>query len=484
MFKKIIALLLVGMLALSGIAALAQESAAPAQESVTPVQESAAPADVPVLATFNGVDILKSEVDVILPQITNYITEATDYRQATQFVVQQHMLQQKIKDMGFDQFTPEEEASFQAEAEAQWNEGLDSYVSYYLAEDTEEARAQLRQQAVEFYAAQNYSLETLTSNFRQRAAIDRLTAHLVGDYQPTEEEIQAAFEQFGAAYQQNYENNIMAYEYNTYFNQQPSWYTPEGYRGIIHILLQPDPELLETYNRLQSTYEEQQSDEGSEMTQPQAGAEQSAEPTATATQVPAEPVTQQMVDEARQAAIDSRKADIDAIYDRIANGESFEALIQEYGQDPGMQDATNLAQGYNVNRESVIWDPVFTVAAFSDKMQQVGDVSDPVLGTSGIHILKYLRDVPSGLVMTDAIRTEITDYLRAVRENTAFTEAMATWETEYPIVYNEEAIQAATDAAKAAEPADDQPELEGLQAVPEGDSPEATEAPNGENPAG
>ncbi len=45
-------------------------------------------------------------------------------------------------------------------------------------------------------------------------------------------------------------------------------------------------------------------------------------------------------------------------------------------------------------------------------------------------------------------------------------------------------IQAATDAAKAAEPADDQPELEGLQAVPEGDSPEATEAPNGENPAG
>ena len=52
-------------------------------------------------------------------------------------------------------------------------------------------------------------------------------------------------------------------------------------------------------------------------------------------------------------------------------------------------------------------------------------------------------------------------------------------------MYNEEAIQAATDEAKAAEPADDQPEPEGLQAVPEGsESPEATEAPNGENPAG
>ena len=259
----------------------------------------------------------------------------------------------------------------------------------------------------------------LESNFRQRASIDRLTAHLVGDYQPKEEEVQAAFQQFGAAYQGNYENNIMAYEYNTYFNQQPSWYTPEGYRGIIHILLQPDPELMETYNRLQSTYEEQQSDQGSEQTAADP-ADQPAEPAA-ATPVPAEPVTQQMVDDARQAAINSRKADIDAIYDRLSKGEAFENLIKEYGQDPGMQDEQNLANGYNVHRESVIWDPVFTAAAFSDKVQQVGDVSDPVLGTSGIHILKYLRDVPSGLIMTDAIRAEITDYLRATKENAAFT---------------------------------------------------------------
>ncbi|NLD33502.1 MAG: hypothetical protein GX653_01165 [Clostridiales bacterium] len=467
MFKKTIALLLTGMLALSGVAALAQET----------------PAQVPVLATFNGTEILKTEVDAILPQITNYITDATDYRQATEFVVQQHMLQQKIKDLQFDQFTPEEEASFKAEAQAQWNEGIESYVSYYLAEDTEEARAQLRQQAEEFYAGQNYTLEVLESNFRQRASIDRLTAHLVGDYQPKEEEVQAAFQQFGAAYQGNYENNIMAYEYNTYFNQQPSWYTPEGYRGIIHILLQPDPELMETYNRLQSTYEEQQSDQGSEQTAADP-ADQPAEPAA-ATPVPAEPVTQQMVDDARQAAINSRKADIDAILDRLSKGEAFENLIKEYGQDPGMQDEQNLANGYNVHRESVIWDPVFTAAAFSDKVQQVGDVSDPVLGTSGIHILKYLRDVPSGLIMTDAIRAEITDYLRATKENAAFTEALSTWQQEYTIVYNEEAIQAATDEAKAAEPADDQPEPEGLQAVPEGsESPEATEAPNGENPAG
>ena len=89
--------------------------------------------------------------------------------------------------------------------------------------------------------------------------------------------------------------------------------------------------------------------------------------------------------------------------------------------------------------------------------------------------------------MTDAIRGEIEDYLRATKENAAFTEALAAWQQEYTIVYNEEAIQAATDAAKAAEPADDQPEVEGLQAVPEGESPEATEAPNGETtetPAG
>ena len=111
-------------------------------------------------------------------------------------------------------------------------------------------------------------------------------------------------------------------------------------------------------------------------------------------------------------------------------------------------------------------------------MVNVGDVSDPVIGSSGVHILKYLRDVPSGLIMTDAIRAEIIDYLKAVKENDAIMNAIADWTSQYQITYNEENILAATEAAKALEPDDDT-----MEAVPTDDEeavevPGVTEAPN------
>ena len=460
MLRKTLALLLILTLALGATLSLAE--ATPAETA------AAAPADDPVLATVGDEAIRKSEVDALMPQLANYMSEESDYAYAVNFLVQQKLLNRKIIEQGLDQFDADTETTFAAEAQKQWDDGVESYVSYYLSEDTEEARSELRDQAAAFYAEQGFSIESLTANIRHRAAFDRMTAELVGDYVPTEEEIQATFQQFGAAYQTEYENNVGAYEYNTLFNQQPSWYTPAGYRGIIHILLQPDAALLDNYARLLAAFEEQSSDKDSEGVEPQESADPSAEPAATA-----EPVTQEMVNAARQAILDSKKAEIDSINARLAAGESFEALIAELGQDPGMQSPENLQNGYKVHKESIAWDPAFTAAAFSDKMQKVGDVSDPIVGTNGIHILKYQSDVPSGLIMTDAIRQEISDYLKATKENEAYQAAFETWKQEVPVVLDEAAIQAATDAARAAAvPQEEAP----LQAVPETSEAPAEEA--------
>ncbi len=449
MMKKLLAMLVAAALLLGTAGVMAQE------------------ATDPVLATVGDENVLLSEVEGVLPHLANYMEEGNDYRQAIDFVIQQRLLEKKIAEMGLDTFTEEEEASFTAEAQAQWDAGIESYVSYYLSEDTEEARATLKDQAQDYYNEQGFSQETLKENLRQRAALDRLTEQLVGDYEPTEEEVEATFQQFGESYELNYKDNIMAYEYNTIYNQQPSWYTPEGYRGIIHILLQPEAALMDNYARLVAAFEEQQSQQGSEDTQPEAEQPEAAQPEGeqaeTTEQEKPESVTQEMVDAARQAILDSMKAEIDSIYATLEGGESFEDVIARLGQDPGMQVPENLANGYMVHRDSVVWDPAFTRAAFSDKMQQVGDVSDPVVGTNGIHILKYHRDVPSGLLMTDQIRADIVDYLRAVKENEVYTNALNTWRDEANVVYNEEAILAAQSAA-----------VQQLQEVPQ-DAPEAVD---------
>lgn len=408
------------------------------------------PATDPVLATINGKPVLKSEADRLIPALLNYeiITSAADYQYAVEYIVRQKVLEMKIADMGFDVFTDEEKAAFEAESQAEWDRTLGEYVSYYLSEDTQEARDTLREQAITYYTSQGYTLEEVYNNALRKASIDRMGDYLLGDYVPTDAEIDEVFQNFGGQYRQRYENNIAGYEFMTQYYGEESWYTPAGYRGVIHILLKVDQALLDEYSSLQASYEEQQSMLDAEQTEQTEPAEATDAPEGTAAPSP-EPVTEDMVQAAKERVLNSVQDKIDDIYKRLADGEAFEALISQYGEDPGMTDEGNLADGYMVHESSVLWDPAFTGGAFSDKMQAVGDVSDPVIGKHGIHILKYQRDVPSGLIMTDAIREDIVAYLTSVRENNAYNETYAMWVLDMDIVYNEAAIQSASDAAAA-----------------------------------
>jgi hypothetical protein len=457
----------------------------------------------PVLAVFNGTEIHKSEVKAMIDNMVSYgsLEDETDYRTAVEFMVNSGILQAKIKEMGFDVFTADELSAFSNDADAQWNKALEDYVTYYLTEDTEEARATLRTAAQEYYAANNYSRDVLLANLKNSAAYDRMNDYMLAGYVPTEDEILAVFNQYGAQYQANYEGNVPMYEYMTSYNGSESWYVPEGYRGIIHILLTVDEALLTEYTNLQAAYEESASaeDQQTEAANP-AATEAAADPGATAapvvdpsaaatpavdpgaTEAPPEatavPVTIEQVDAARAAVLASKQDVIDQIYARLATGETFQSLIAEFGTDPGMQDADKLANGYPVHKESILYDPVFTAAAFSEKMVKIGDVSDPVVGQYGIHILYYLRDVPGGLIMTDAIHKQIYDYLNSKKSNEAYNQALAEWITGFTVVYNDDAIAAATqEAAAAAAAAADAAATATPAAVPEATAvPDATAA--------
>ncbi|MDD4080904.1 MAG: hypothetical protein PHP02_05785 [Eubacteriales bacterium] len=415
----------------------------------------------PALATVNGEDITKAQADELIPALVNYqyIADASDYTATVDFLVRQKVLAKKISDMGFDQFTPEELTAFEQEAQAEWEAALSEYADYIQSDDSEQARAHAMEQAAAFYQTQGLTLEMLLNSVKNSAAQDKMTGYLMGGYQPTEEEIQAIFEQVGPVYQEKYESDIQTYEYMTRFSGQTSWYTPAGYRGIIHILLTGDQELVNRVRTLEARFEEQQQQEP---------AEESAEETAeiasvetvgeAADEAAEEPVTQEMIQAARQAVLDDKADVITEIYNRLDSGESFENLIGEYGEDPGMTVPDNLENGYPVHQDSIIWDPAFVTGAFSDKMIQAGDVSDPLVGANGIHILKYLKDIPSGLIMTDAIHEEITQFLTGARENEVYGQAFEGWMAEMDIVYHQDAIdQAIQEAAALAQSVEELP---------------------------
>ncbi|HHT08257.1 MAG TPA: hypothetical protein GX006_07130 [Clostridiales bacterium] len=452
MYKKLIAVFMVLIMGLSALSSLAE-----------------APAEDPVLATVNGKEITKSQVDAEIVQMLNnqFVDDETQYATVLQFMVNRELITKKIADLGFDQFTKEEEDAFLSEAQQQLDKAIETYADYYQSADSEKAREDAVAQARDSFAAQGVTVELIAQDVKNRAGLDRLNEYLLGGYEPSLEEVQSVFQEVGGMYKQQFENDIAQYEYMTQYGGQNSWFTPEGYRSVVHILLKADDALLENYKALNAAFEEQQQHQDS------VPVENGAE----ATEQPAEEkkeVTQQMLDEARQAVLDSKKADIDQIYERLNRGESFIDLIKEYGEDPGMTVPSNLEEGYAVHAQSILYDPAFTAAAFSEKMQKVGDVSDPAVSTFGIHILHYLRDLPSGLELTDAIRQEIEDYLTAKKQNEVFQQALTTWAQQEQIVYFQEAIDAATAQAQQRINPQENPEEQPLEAAPtegEGQTP-------------
>ena len=384
------------------------------------------------LATFDGEEIHYHEVyDTAYGLMESEDDSvAANFDRALERLIQSRVADAKIAELGLDQFTAEEEEAFLTEAQAEWDEAVQSYVDYFLSEDTQEARAQAWKDGEAYFQALGYSVAGLADSLRYNASLDRLWEIAVKDKDltVTEEEIRALFEEVAAMDQEQVGDSAMMYEMTKYKWGQDVWFVPEGYRGIIHILLDTDESLLNTYKDAQAAYEETVTEEA---------------PEGDAALLAAR-------DAALQAVLDSKKAEIDDIYARLEKGESFESLIAEYGTDPGMANEGNLKEGYAVHRDSIIWDPVFTAAAFSDKMNQPGDTADPVVGSYGIHILHYLRDIPGGIVeLSEEIHEEISDYLKSQKENQVIVEALEAWKDGHEIVLNQDLIEAAKIQAAA-----------------------------------
>ena len=469
MFKRFLCILLSLMLAVGMTAALAEEPAAepdaPAVEAEAPAaeDETSAESEEPVLlVTVNGEEIMSNHEEVeywigyYLYQLANsgYDTSNEEMlKLVDQYALYNTMryivIRQKATELGLDQFSDEEKASMETEAKENWEQAVTSYTQDVTDESSDDDKAAARADAIAALKAEGYDEETYVSQYVDseitNLLINRLMDYVSTGMEVTDEEVQAHFNDLVEEDKTNYANDISNYEFYTQYYQQPSYYTPEGYRGITHILLKVDEALLNTWKDLTARFEEQKSAESEPEETPvednsaeDASAEatpEAAEPTDTP-EPTAEPVTEEMIEAAKQAILDSVQPTVDEIMAKLKDGASFDELILEYGNDPGMQDEATRAAGYPVHKDSIIWDPAFTAGAIA--LEKVGDVSEPILGQYGVHILHYLRDIPGGAIeLTDAMKSEIQNELLEQKRNAALNTALEQWIEEADIVYTE-----------------------------------------------
>ena len=456
MFKRFLCILLSLMLAAGMTAALAEE---PATETEAPA-ESGAPAaadETPVLlVTINGDEIMSDDYEVqywigyYLYQLANsgYDTSDAEMLAMVNYYallnsMRYYVIRQKAAELGLDKVSDEEKAKMEASAKENWEQAIASYTQNVTEESSDDDKAAARADAIAALKNDGYEEESYISEYVDseitNLMITRLMDHVSEGMEVTDEEIQAHFNELVEEDKTNYAEDISNYEFYTQYYQQPSYYTPEGYRGIDHILLKVDETLLNTWKDLTARLEEQKEaaagPEETPVPDESAEATEAAEPTDTPAPT-AEPVTEEMVESARQAILDSVKPTVDEIKAKMKDGASFDDLILEYGTDPGMQDEATRKAGYPVHKDSILYDPAFTAGAVA--LEKVGDVSDPIVGQNGVHILHYLRDIPGGAIeLTDAMKAEIHDELLEQKRNEALNTALDKWMEEAAIVYTE-----------------------------------------------
>lgn len=442
--RKFIALLM-ALCMMLGMTAVAEET------SVTEIPEITAET---VVASLNGTDLLWSDVEpaynALVAQYSSYYDMADPanvelFRAvALENTIVENMLKQKAVEMGMSELSAEEKAQAEAAAQTDWSAAIDNYLAYFYPDLTaESAEADITAataEAEQYYKDGGYDLAALTAEYEKYMVLEKLQNVMIQDASVTDEEVEAYYQQLVAADKELYENDVAAYmAYNSQVDMMAmyasmygsandmdyAWYKPEGFRAVRHILLPVDEELMNTYTDLQARFEEQQNE-----TEPAEGGE--AETTEA-------PVTAEQVNEAKAAIFASLADKIEEINQKHVEGVDFDELITTYGvdangnpSDPGM--ASN--PYYEVCAASdTVYVKEFVEASMS--IPEVGGISAPYLSSFGIHIVKYLHDIPGGPVeMTAAQRQAKQAELLYNKQNELYSAQVDAWLTEATLTYS------------------------------------------------
>jgi len=334
--------------------------------------------------------------------------------------------QQKIRELGLDQLTEEEQAQVQQKAEADYAAFLEEVALYYLADEGLEGEA-LTARAAE-YAEENSlgTLDTYVQSATAEMTFDKLEAYAVKDVQVTEEELAATLAEYIAADEAEYAANANAYA-SAVNAGNTAYYAPAGLRYVKQILVmfsEEDAALITEKTTAQTAAQNALTAAQTALDEAAEDADKDALTTALTDAQVALAQAAAELEEAKNTAVANIQEKTDEIYAKaIAEGADFDALVAEYNEDTGAP-----AAGYVVGSEVTTFVAPFTAGAMA--LESIGAVSQPVLTDYGYHILQYSADVAEGPVALDAVRDIVHEDALAAKNAEVFAAAMEAWVAE------------------------------------------------------
>ena len=423
----------------------------------------------------------------------------TVYKQMiAEMLLQNAVLEAKAAELGLDQLDDETMAGLTEEAATNFESYVTSVWDYFASDDLTDE--EIREDCVAYLESMGYTEDALLETLIDNYVSEQLYNYITADVTVTEEDIQAAFDELVAEQEASFaddstyntsRNNGDTIVWN------PEGYRMVRHvlirftddQATRYSELQDTLDTLnEELEALQTAAEEtaaatdetttEATGETAEATAEaadEAAAEttgETAEATAEATDEAAETTsetaeaTTEATDEAAaettgetaeateapartEEEINAEIADVEAeltalyeellptaqeVIDAFNSGTSFSDLIDQYNEDPGMENEPTATNGYAVSANSTAWDPAFTEGAMS--IESIGEISEPVYGQNGIHIIYYDSDIPAGAVDLESVRAEIEESALNTKLNDTYDNTLAEWVEAVNPVYH------------------------------------------------
>ena len=309
-------------------------------------------------------------------------------------MVEDKVLEKKIKELGLDQVTDEEKAAAEQEIQDWYDEQYAALVENFKTDDTVEDPEAKAAETIENYLSQyGLTLDQMKENSVASISSDKLYDYVTKDVTVTEEEAKIEFANKVAAAKEKYDADLSAYV-SDFENGATIYYTPKGCYYIKHILISLTDEQKQDIKNLRADDDE----------------------TVAAT-----------ADEKREEYLLTIREKAESVLKLVDEGGDFEALMEEYGEDPGMKN-----EAYKNGYLTYVGDTGF-VTEFADAcaaLTEDGMTSGLVASDFGYHIIRRVSTVPSGEATFEDVKDSLMESMLTDKKSTTYDQQVEAWVKE------------------------------------------------------
>lgn len=395
MNKRVLTLLgvIMAVLMLFGACAAVKET-----EETATASASLEATENPVVAEVNGESIYYDEYHTLYTSACAQYGVAEDDETNGSYIsgmiidslVNKKIMAQKLTENGYMDLTDEQLAEAENNAMSELNSYIESYYGSeiksslgegYTEDQYQEAKTAYQENVL---SGMGYTKDDLINDYKYQIAEDAAKKALVGEILPTDEEVQAKYDEDVASEKESMDADPTQYE-STVSGGGTAYYAPEGVRTVRQVLIMIDDNSLGAIKVLR----EQGYNDQAELV--------------------------------LEKALADIKADADDVLAKIKSGSiTFDEAITTYNDDPGMPET-----GYPVVQGSKTYVESFTTGAMG--LKAIGEYTDLVPSDYGYHIIEYFSDVPTGAVSFDSVKDEIHDSLVTTLQDEAWQKIIDEW---------------------------------------------------------